>query len=76
MFSQAERYRRRGIEASQRASQATDPLIREAFLEIADNWIGLAEQAEWLASRFPAPEASKPTQQQQQLQRVQPQRED
>jgi hypothetical protein len=75
MFSQAERYRRRGIEASQRASQATDPLIREAFLEIADNWIGLAEQAEWLASRFPAPEASKPTQQQQ-LQQVQPQRED
>jgi hypothetical protein len=37
MFSQAERYRRRGSEASQRASQATDPLIREAFLETADN---------------------------------------
>jgi hypothetical protein len=75
MFSQAERYRRRGIEASQRASQATDPLIRETFLEIADNWIGLAEQAEY-ASRFPASEASKPAQQQQQLQQVQPQRED
>jgi hypothetical protein len=75
MFSQAERYRRRGIEASQRASQATDPLIRETFLEIADNWIGLAEQAEWLASRFLSPEPSKPTQQQQ-LQQVQPKRED
>jgi hypothetical protein len=51
MYSRAEQYRRRGIEWKQRATQATEPNIREAFEQVASNWFALAEQAEWLEGR-------------------------
>ena len=55
MFSSAERYRRRAIDAQHQASQAIDKKVREAFEEVASNWLGLAEQAEWLAAQVVAP---------------------
>lgn len=63
MFSSAERYRRCAIEAQQQASQAIDKKVRDAFEEVASNWLGLAEQAEWLAAQVVAP---RPGMQQQQ----------
>jgi hypothetical protein len=59
MYSRAEQYRRRGIEAQQRAAQAIEPLVREAFEEVSRDWFALAEQVEWLDRyRHPAPEKS------------------
>jgi len=48
MCSRAEEYRRRGIEAKQRAAQAN---IRLAFEDVARGWFLLAEQANWLDRR-------------------------
>jgi hypothetical protein len=48
MRSRAEEYRRRGIEAQQRAAQATEPQIKDAFEVVAGGWFVLAEQADWL----------------------------
>jgi hypothetical protein len=52
MYSRADLYRRRGIEAQQRAEGATDQALREAFGEVARDWFALAEQAEWLESHY------------------------
>jgi hypothetical protein len=51
MYSRAEQYRRRGIEAQQRAAQATEPSIREAFELVARDWFALAEQVDWFEGR-------------------------
>ena len=48
MYSRAEQYRRRGVEAQQRAAQITDLAIKEAFKDVARSWFALAEQTEWL----------------------------
>jgi hypothetical protein len=48
MYSRAEDYRCRGIEAEQRAAQATTPNVRLAFEEVALGWFLLAGQANWL----------------------------
>jgi hypothetical protein len=50
MCSSSERYRRRAIDAQYQASRAIDKKVKEAFEELAHNWLGLAEQAEWLAA--------------------------
>jgi hypothetical protein len=44
-------YRGRGIEALQRAAQATKPEIRLAFEDVASGWFVLAEQVDWLDRR-------------------------
>jgi hypothetical protein len=44
MSLRADHYRRRGIEAQQRAADATDLNIRQAFQDIARDWFVLAEQ--------------------------------
>lgn len=67
MFSSAERYRRRAIEAQHHASHAIDATLKAAFEEIAHNWLSLAEQADWLAAQI-IPPASPVLQQQQQSQ--------
>jgi hypothetical protein len=55
MRSRAEEYRRRGIEARQRAGRATEPHIKGAFEQVAHDWFALAEQVEWLERhRHPA----------------------
>ncbi len=48
MDSRAEHYRRRGIEAQQRAAHSTNLSIKEAFKDVARGWFALAEQTEWL----------------------------
>jgi hypothetical protein len=57
MFSRAEQYRRRAIEARQRAAKANEATVREAFEQVASDWFALAEQLEWLEGRrYPMPE--------------------
>src|SRR5262245_45688334 len=57
MYSRAEQYRRRGIEAQRRAAHAMEPHIRQAFEQATHDWFALAEQVEWLdRHRHPAPE--------------------
>jgi len=76
MFTQVEQYRRLAIMAKQRSAEATVPQIREAFDEIANHWLGLAEQTEWLGRQFAslqAPQSAEPSgrtvaQQRQQIQ--------
>jgi hypothetical protein len=48
-YSRADHYRRHAIQARQRAAQALDPSsVRAGFEEVANHWIALAEQVEWL----------------------------
>jgi hypothetical protein len=51
MYSRAEDYRRRGIEARQRAAQSTNLSIKQAFMDVARGWFTLAEQVAWLDSK-------------------------
>ena len=48
MYSRAEQFRHRGIEAQQRAAEATEASIKQAFEHVARNWFALAEHADWL----------------------------
>src|SRR5262252_10825018 len=48
MSSRAECYRRWGLEAQQRAAQATEEKIKDAFETVAGGWFLLAEQLDWL----------------------------
>ena len=48
MPSRAEYYRRRGLEAQQRAAQTTEEKIKDAFETVAGGWFELAEQFDWL----------------------------
>jgi hypothetical protein len=51
MSSRAEYYRRRGIEAQERAEHAIKPETKLAFRDVASGWFTLAEQAAWLERR-------------------------
>jgi hypothetical protein len=51
MFSTAEHYRRLAVEARERAAQAKDPSIKDGFEKVANDWLALAQQAEWLRQR-------------------------
>jgi len=49
MYSRADHYRRHAIEARRRATQTPDQSsVKVAFEEVANHWIALAEQVEWL----------------------------
>jgi hypothetical protein len=48
MYSRSDDYRRRGIEAQNRAAAAADTTIRSAFDELARGWFALAEQTDLL----------------------------
>ena len=50
MDVQATYYRRRAIVARQSAAGAIDPSVKAAFAEVANHWLALAEQVEWLRS--------------------------
>ena len=50
MDVQATYYRRRAIVARQSAAAALDPSVKAAFAEVANLWLALAEQIEWLRS--------------------------
>jgi hypothetical protein len=60
MFTQVEQYRRLAIMAKQRSAEATVPPIRQAFDEIANHWLGLAEQTEWLGRQFASTQVPQP----------------
>jgi hypothetical protein len=48
MSLRADRYRERAAEAKGRAAQARDPSLKRAFEEVANGWLLLAEQVEWI----------------------------
>lgn len=48
----AEEYRRKALEAQWRASQTSDARIKAEFALVAQHWVCLAEQIEWLERRF------------------------
>ena len=50
MDVQATYYRRRAIVARQSAAGAFEPSVKAAFAEVANHWLALAEQVEWLRS--------------------------
>jgi hypothetical protein len=50
IYLRADQYRRQATEARQRAEQALDQSsTKAAFEEVANHWVALAEQVEWLA---------------------------
>jgi len=53
MHSRAEYYRRRALEAQQRAAQTSAPKIRDMFEDVAEGWFELAELLDW--PDWPAP---------------------
>jgi len=55
MYSRAEYYRRRGIEAQERADRAVKAEIKLAFLDVANGWFALAEQTARLDRQYDAP---------------------
>jgi hypothetical protein len=59
MYSRAEYYRRRGLEAHQRAAQTTEAKIRDAFEDVAEGWFVLAEQLDWLERQHNDQQANK-----------------
>lgn len=50
-YSQADHYRRLAIATRHRAAQAIDTSVKAAFEEVANNWLALAEQVEWLQEK-------------------------
>jgi hypothetical protein len=55
LFSRANHYRRLAIAARQRAAQSGDrPCVKASFEEVANHWIALADQVEWLEQSSPA----------------------
>ena len=71
MYRQAHQYRRRAIVAKQQGADATTPTIKQQLEVIAEHWLALAEQVEWmerLLHSSPAPQQQVVLQQQQQQQ--------
>jgi hypothetical protein len=52
MYSRAEYYRRRGLEAQHRAARTTEEKIRDAFEDVAQGWFVLAERVDWLDRHY------------------------
>ena len=44
MRSRAEHFRRRGLEAQQRAAQTSEDKIRDAYQTVAEGWFELAQR--------------------------------
>jgi hypothetical protein len=44
----ADRYRQKAADAKERAAQAKNPSLKRAFEEVANGWVLLAEQMEWI----------------------------
>ena len=44
--------RRRAFEAQRRAATAADAFVKAEFDRLAQQWLALAEQAEWLEQRY------------------------
>jgi len=48
MSLRADIYRQKAAEAKQSAARARIPSIKQAFEEVANGWVVLAEQTEWM----------------------------
>jgi hypothetical protein len=48
----AELYRRRAFEAQREAAQAPDETIKSRLDLLAQEWLALADQVEWLEQRY------------------------
>jgi hypothetical protein len=48
MSVRADVYRQKAAEAKERAAQAKNPSIKSGFEEVANGWLLLAEQMEWI----------------------------
>jgi len=48
MSLRADIYRQKAAEARQSAARAKSPSIKQAFEEVANGWVVLAEQMEWM----------------------------
>jgi hypothetical protein len=48
MSVRADVYRQKAADAKDRAAQAKNPSIKSAFEEVANGWLLLAEQVEWI----------------------------
>jgi hypothetical protein len=59
MASQSEMCRQKALECERRATLATEPNIRETFVDLARQWRDMAHQAEELDRKFET--AKKPT---------------
>jgi hypothetical protein len=72
MYRQAHQYRRRAIVAKQQGADATTPTIKQQLEVIAEHWLALAEQVEWMEGLLlrscAAPQQQVVLQQQQQQQ--------
>ena len=53
MLSRAQWYRDQANLALQRGHETRDPTLRSGFDELRREWLGLAEQAEWIANQQP-----------------------
>jgi len=53
MDSRADEYRQRAFKAEQRARQAKNRAIKEAYDQVATDWFAVAEQVEWLDRQRP-----------------------
>jgi hypothetical protein len=47
-----EQFRRRALDAQQRAGSASDPNAKAELEQIAKEWFALSEQLEWLNQRY------------------------
>jgi hypothetical protein len=59
MDSDAEYYRRRGVVAKERATQTTDPSVRETLKDVARHGLALVERVEWLDRQLKRQQAEK-----------------
>ena len=60
MSSRADMYRRRAVDAKNRATQAKDLFIKSAFEHVAAGWVALAQQAERIdREKFPVRDEKK-----------------
>ena len=58
-YYRPEHYRRLGLAAKQRAAQSTDPRGKEAFQDVAQHSLALAERVEWLDTQLKREQAEK-----------------
>jgi hypothetical protein len=58
-YYRPEHYRRLGLAAKQRATQSTDPHLKEQFKDVARHWLAMAERVEWLDKQLKRQQAGK-----------------
>jgi hypothetical protein len=51
MSETSDRYARFGFEAQRRAAAAVEPSLREGFALLAQGWLALADQVDWVERR-------------------------